>query len=290
MAEIITQYMTENPCYKKGRKIAVKGLMLHSIGCPQPNPEVFVKNWNNPSYNKACVHGFIGLDKIFITLPCMENTSTSGHGIAHRAWHCGAGSKGSANNTHIGIEMCEPSCIKYVGGCTFTIKDKDKPAAIAFVKQCTENAVDLFAKLCKYHNLNPLEPGVIIDHNEGHDLGIASDHSDVHHLWSQLGMNYDMNKFRKDVYNKMNNLEEDDDNMTAEKFTELMREYRATLQNNNCNSYSEDARNWAIKNGFLQGTGAKDANGNPIYAYTDFLTREQFVTVLYRFAKAKGLE
>ena len=116
MAEIITQYMTENPCYKKGRKIAVKGLMLHSIGCSQPNPEVFVKNWNNPSYNKACVHGFIGLDKIFITLPCMEVTATSGHGIAHRAWHCGAGSKGSANNTHIGIEMCEPSCIKYVGG------------------------------------------------------------------------------------------------------------------------------------------------------------------------------
>ena len=50
MAEIITQYMTENPCYKKGRKIAVKGLMLHSIGCSQPNPEVFVKNWNNSKY------------------------------------------------------------------------------------------------------------------------------------------------------------------------------------------------------------------------------------------------
>ncbi len=32
--EIIEKIVTENPCYKAGRKIAVEGLMLHSVGCP----------------------------------------------------------------------------------------------------------------------------------------------------------------------------------------------------------------------------------------------------------------
>lgn len=31
---IIQSYLTNNPCYKAGRKITVKGLMLHSVGCP----------------------------------------------------------------------------------------------------------------------------------------------------------------------------------------------------------------------------------------------------------------
>ena len=29
--------LTKNPCYTAGRKITVKGLMLHSVGCPQPS-------------------------------------------------------------------------------------------------------------------------------------------------------------------------------------------------------------------------------------------------------------
>ena len=56
---IIQSYLTNNPCYKAGRKITVKGLMLHSVGCPQPKASVFVKNWNRAEYDRACVHGFI---------------------------------------------------------------------------------------------------------------------------------------------------------------------------------------------------------------------------------------
>ena len=44
---IIQQFVTKNDCYKSGRKIAVKGLMLHSVGCPQPSAKVFANNFNN---------------------------------------------------------------------------------------------------------------------------------------------------------------------------------------------------------------------------------------------------
>ena len=190
--KLTSNYLTLNPCYASGRTITVQGLMLHSVGCPQPNPLVFVKNWNKASYKNACVHGFIGEDEVHITLPCMEEK-----GKAMRGWHCASGKKGSGNNTHIGVEMCEPSCIKYTRGSTFTCSDK--PKAVAFVEKTTRNAVELFAQLCTFHGLNPLADGVIISHAEGNARGIASAHADPDHLWKQLGMNYSMSQFRKDV-------------------------------------------------------------------------------------------
>ena len=32
--KLVQSILTKNPCYTAGRKIAVKGLMLHSVGCP----------------------------------------------------------------------------------------------------------------------------------------------------------------------------------------------------------------------------------------------------------------
>ena len=57
--KLVQSILTKNPCYTAGRKITVKGLMLHSVGCNQPNAQAFIKNWNSASYNRACVHGFI---------------------------------------------------------------------------------------------------------------------------------------------------------------------------------------------------------------------------------------
>ena len=42
--KLVQSIMTKNPCYTAGRKITVKGLMLHSVGCPQPNASVFIKS------------------------------------------------------------------------------------------------------------------------------------------------------------------------------------------------------------------------------------------------------
>ena len=57
--KIVESILTKNPCYTAGRKITVKGLMLHSVGCNQPKASVFINSWNSASYDRACVHGFI---------------------------------------------------------------------------------------------------------------------------------------------------------------------------------------------------------------------------------------
>ena len=75
-----------------------------------------------------------------------------------------------------------------------------------------------------------------------------------------------------------------DEEMTVEDFQTLMKEYRATLQDNDSSSYSEDARTWAQENGLVQGSTDGEFNG----MWEDFMTREQFVTVLYRFAQMIG--
>lgn len=182
--KLVESILTKNPCYTAGRKITVKGLMLHSVGCPQPKASVFINSWNSASYDRACVHAFIdGNDAtVYQTLPWN-----------HRGWHGG----GSSNNTHIGVEMCEPACIKYVGGSSFTCSDTATAKAVA--KRTYEAAVELFAYLCKMYSLDPLGDGVIVSHREGHSRGIASNHGDPEHLWNQLGMGYTMTTFRNAV-------------------------------------------------------------------------------------------
>lgn len=75
--------------------------------------------------------------------------------------------------------------------------------------------------------------------------------------------------------------------MTLDKFKELMKEYRAELQDNDCGAWSKEAREWAIANGMISGMG-KDANGEQNYAWADQLTREQAAALFYRFAKLMG--
>lgn len=181
---LIQSFLTNNPCYTCGRTITVKGLMLHSVGCPQPSAAVFVRNWNRADFDDACVHGFIDANTgdIYQTLPWNR-----------RGWHCGD----AANNTHIGVEMCEPACIKYTQGATFTCSDPATAKAAA--TRTYKAAVELFAMLCKQFNLDPLADGVIISHREGAARGIASGHADPEHLWNQLGTGYTMNTFRAAV-------------------------------------------------------------------------------------------
>ena len=212
--KLVQSILTKNPCYMAGRKITVKGLMLHSVGCPQPKASVFINSWNSPSYDNACVHGFIdGNDgTVYQTLPWN-----------HRGWHCGSGSKGSGNNTHIGVEMCEPACIKYTSGSNFTCSDTATAKAVA--KRTYEAAVELFAMLCKQYGLNPTADGVILSHKEGHSRGIASNHGDPEHLWTQLGMGYTMDGFRKAVKAAMSGTSENTNG-----YTKIMGDAAATAE------------------------------------------------------------
>lgn len=162
--------------------------MLHSVGCPQPRASAFINSWNQASYDRACVHGFID---------ALDGTAYQTLPWDHRGWH----GSGSSNATHIGVEMCEPACIKYTAGSSFTCSNMAEARACA--TRTYNTAVELFALLCEKFGLNPLADGVIVSHREGHARGIASNHGDPEHLWSGLGMSYTMDGFRRDVKAKM---------------------------------------------------------------------------------------
>ena len=193
--KLIESFITRNPCYSANMSNADDryttfqrrgplGLVLHSVGCAQPNAKSFADRWDNPSY-KVAVHGFIDADTgtVYQTMPWN-----------FRAWHAG----GSANNTHVGVEMCESSGIKYRGvSDRFDVIDREK--ALKHCKTAYIAAVELFAYLCNKYHLDPLRDGVIISHNEAGKRGVGSGHTEPEHYWTQLGAGYTMDGFRKDV-------------------------------------------------------------------------------------------
>lgn len=231
MINTIESFVTKNKCYQTATPLYPKGIMLHSIGCPQPNASVLASNYNQyqPNGQSVCVHGFIQRDGTYYhTLP---------YNI--RAWHCG----GAANSTHIGIEMTEPASIVYTGGANW--RDLDNVATETHVRGTYSSAVELFAKLCTQFVLDPLEDGVIISHSEGATRGLASNHADPTHLWHAFGLTMDM--FRQDVYKAMHNIddEEEDDMIRYNSINEIPEWARAEAQK-------------LISCGALQG----DSNGN----------------------------
>ena len=171
--------LTQNPCYKIGKKIIPKGIMVHSTGANNPNLSRYIPFGHNPNSNhwnqsstKVCVHGFIGKDidgnvRVYQTLPWNI-----------RGWHCNKGKNGSGNDTYISFEICEDN-----------LTDK------TYFEQVYNCAVELCAYLCKIYKFNPYKQ--IICHSEGHKLGIASNHADVMHWFPRHGKS--MNIFRDDV-------------------------------------------------------------------------------------------
>jgi N-acetylmuramoyl-L-alanine amidase CwlA len=184
--------LTENNCYKSGKKHTVKGIVVHSTGANNPTLKRYVgpddgllgknqynNHWNTakPGGREVCVHAFIGklADGNVATYQTLPWDIVG--------WHSGSGSLGYAknanNNGYIGFEICEDG-----------LTDK-----VYFEKVYAE-AVDLCAYLCKLYNIKPESPSLIC-HSEGHKLGIASNHGDVMHWWPKHGKN--MDTFRADV-------------------------------------------------------------------------------------------
>ena len=75
--------------------------------------------------------------------------------------------------------------------------------------------------------------------------------------------------------------------VTLDEFKKLYHDMRKELQDNDSSSYSDAAKQWATSTGLIQGNGTV-VNGQPNYMWEDVLTREQFVTVLHRFAQLMG--
>ena len=193
---ILEQFARNCPCFKNNvnrvdsrystfQDRGPKGLMLHSVGCPQPRADVFARNWDRADNNSAITHAVLQADGyVYQLLPWN-----------YRAWHAG----GDANNTHIGVEMTEPSQITYTHGAEFTCSDLESARRQA--EGTYKTARDLFAMLCKEYGLDPMKD--IISHAEGAKKGIASNHADPEHLWKGLGLDYTMDGFRADVKARM---------------------------------------------------------------------------------------
>ena len=175
-------FLTENACYKAGRTITVKGIMVHSTGANNPSLKRYVgpndgllgenkynNHWNTdrPGGRQVCVHAFIGklADGTVATYQTLPWN--------HRGWHAG----GSANNTHIGFEICE-----------------DGLTDSTYFSKVYREAVELCAMLCKEFGLTEQN---IICHSEGYKQGVASNHGDVMHWFPKHGKS--MDTFRADV-------------------------------------------------------------------------------------------
>ena len=189
--------LTNNACYKAGKTITVKGIMVHSTGANNPNLRRYVgpddgllgenqygNHWNTeyPGGREVCVHGFIGKLKdgtiaTYQTLPWN-----------HRGWHAG----GSANNTHIGFEICE-----------------DGLTDGTYFNKVYQEAVELCAYLCKLYGLSEQN---IICHSEGYKQGVASNHGDVMHWFPKHGKS--MDTFRAAVKELLNTDTEDEETTT----------------------------------------------------------------------------
>ena len=179
--QIIQAFAVKNKCYQAATPLTPRGIMLHSVGTPQPSAAVFARSFNQyqPGGASVCVHAFVQADgTVYQTLPWEM-----------RGWHCG----GSANSTHIGVEMTEPS------------EGMTRSEAAEQIAGTYRTAVELFAALCKQYELDPSQDGVIIGHAEGHRRGVASNHADPELLWRTYDMGYTMNGFRRDVAEAMKN-------------------------------------------------------------------------------------
>ena len=66
-----------------------------------------------------------------------------------------------------------------------------------------------------------------------------------------------------------------------------MGRYRSELQDNDCGTWSQEARDYAISTGLFAGSG-NGPDGTPNYMWADMLTREQAAQLFYRFAQMMG--
>lgn len=243
MKEILYLPFTYNPNYKRARIFQPQGFMLHSTGANNPNLRRYVQpneygiginqnrnHWNNTE-QEVCVHAFIGKLQSG-KVACVQTLPWN-----YRTAHAGSGRNGSANNTHISCEICEDN-----------LSDPEYFAA------AYDYAVFLATFLCRKYKWNPFEKGRIIDHSEGHKMGIASGHADVSHWFPRFGKS--MDSFRKDVKILMQEVDE----MKPEDIRAIVREELATRDDfqfvANCKLAPWAAAAWeeAKKKGITDGT------------------------------------
>ena len=194
---------TQNPCYKSGTKMTVKGILWHSTGANNPNLKRYVQPSDNASdkadwlkllgtnsYKNDLNHTTtdIGLNAWIGKLADGTITSIQSMPWDYKPWGCASGSKGSCNNGWIQFEICEDG-----------LKDK------TYFEAVYKEACELTAYLCDMFNINPkgtvtvngVKVPTILCHADASRLGFGSNHGDVLHWFPKFGK--DMDDVREDV-------------------------------------------------------------------------------------------
>lgn len=242
-------------------------------------------SWNRPGVEK-CVHAFLGkcADGSYAACKTLEYTQP--------CWGAAFGVNGSFDGRQI------VNGRKIVGGelgVQFEMIEDGSSPSKAHCKKLYGLAVDYCVYLCKL--FPSIDPDKIVSHKEAHDLGYASNHGDPENYWRRCGVNYTMNGFRADVKARLESQEDID--MTEEQLEQFVngiiderfpglwdqayQRKMASLSDNDCGSWSRDARAWAIEKGIISGVGTLP-DGTTNYAWQQPLTREQYVQIEYKQA------
>lgn len=279
--------MTNSTCYKQTRKMDIKGVLWHSTGANNKTIKRYVQpsendknyqsliakigkntsrtDWNHSS-QQAGVNAWIG------ALADGSVAAVQTLPWNYRPWGCGSGSKGSCNTGWIQFEICEDN-----------LSDPN------YFAKVYKEACELTAYLCKTYNINPngfvnvngVTVPTILCHQDSYQLGLGSNHADVYHWFKKYGK--DMATVRKDVAALMQSkvIEEDDEDMTQEKFNEMMNVYLSQLAAQPV-TWEQDAMTWAQANGLING------NEKGQLMPKRFMTRGEFAAVLKRYAEKSG--
>jgi hypothetical protein len=143
---------------------------------------------------------------------------------------------------------------------------------------------------------NGVKVPTILCHHDSYTYGLGSNHADVTHWFPKFGKS--MATARNDVANLMNGVtststsvststskitpinKEEDEDMTQEKFNEMMTSYINTLAEKDA-TFEKDAMEWANANGLISG----DDNGRLMPK--KFLTRGEMAVILKRYNEKK---
>lgn len=123
--KIIKKYITKNPRYKANEVKTKTGYVQHSTGTPGAMATSIINSFNSASA-QAEAHGVIDDTGIYQLLP---------HNI--RAWHVG----GSANNTHVGVEVCEPQDTRFLDANWYNLSQNGKNNTTFAVKAVQQELV-----------------------------------------------------------------------------------------------------------------------------------------------------
>lgn len=273
------RWATKSDGYKYNGSIkGPKGLVVHSTAAPGADADAIFNNFNRANRG-ASIHGALDNNKFIQMMP-----------FTQKAGHVGSASKGSFNPTHLGIELCEPKGLVY-NTKTWAIESYNPPAG--YFASIWDKATTLYAYLCQEYNINPLQHdanGGIVAHYEAHALGYGDNHGDPRGWFSCEGKT--MDDFRQAVADKLagkiNITDDEEDDMTVERFGELYQEYMAQKKGNNPSPWAEPACKEAVDLGLVKG----DGEGN--FNWQDAMSREAQMTILKRaglfeIAKKMGL-